>query len=434
MYFLYSLVLSLFSLVLLPYFIYQALKHGKYSGSLRERMGRLPEALRQSDRPVVWVHAVSVGEFNAARPLIASLKERLPGHALLVSTTTLTGQRLARAERSIPIDGIFYFPFDWARTVRRALDHIKPEVVVILETELWPNFLRECRRRGVLTAVANGRISPRSYRRYLRARRFIGRALREVSLFIMQSDADAERVRALGAPSHLVRVCGNLKYDLPSISDSPDLCRELDDRFALSSSRAVIVAGSTAPGEEKILLDSLARIRSRSGLEDARLIIAPRHPERFDEVAGLIARSGFKLARRSQAGPPSSEVILLDSIGELSFIYKFAAVVFVGGSLVPHGGHNIIEPAAYAKPILVGPHTDNFRQIVSDFAAGDALVQIDESGDAASKSLAREVIRLLSDRETAGAMGTRAREIILRNRGATRCTVAAIIDMTQAKE
>lgn len=434
MYFLYSLALSLFSLALLPYFIYQALRHGKYAGSLSERMGRLPENLRHADRPVVWVHTVSVGEFNAARPLIAALKERLPAHALLVSTTTLTGQRLARAERAIPIDGVFYFPFDWVRTVRRALDHINPEVVIILETELWPNFLRECRRRGALTAIANGRISPRSYRRYLWARRFIARVLGEVSLLIMQSDADAERACALGAPAHLVRVCGNLKYDLPAPSDSPDLYRELDDQFALSSSRAVIVAGSTAPGEEKILLDRFARIRSRTGLEDARLIIAPRHPERFDEVAGLIARSGFRLARRSQGGSPSSEVILLDSIGELSFIYRFAAVVFVGGSLVPRGGHNIIEPAAFAKPIVVGPHTENFRQIVSDFAAGGALVQINESGDAGAKSFDREVIRLLTDREEAQAMGSRARDILLRNRGATRCTVAAIIDMKQAKE
>ncbi|HWP44313.1 MAG TPA: 3-deoxy-D-manno-octulosonic acid transferase [Blastocatellia bacterium] len=438
MYFLYSLALSLLFLALLPYFVYQAVRHGKYASSFRERMGRLPEGLRPEGRPVIWVHAVSVGEFNAARPLIDSLKERLPRHALLVSTTTLTGQRLARASVSRSIDGAFYFPFDWAFTVRRSLDRIAPDLVVILETELWPNFLRECRRRNVPTVVANGRLSQRSYRRYLKARAFIARVLRDVSLLVMQSEADAGRARSLGAPSHLVRVCGNLKYDIPSSLEAPsELCQKLDDRFALSSSRHLIIAGSTAPGEEMILLDSLLRIRSQPGLEDVRLVIAPRRPERFDEVAELIARYGFKLARRSEAGAEAdsraSDVILLDSIGELSSVYRFAAVVFVGGSLVPHGGHNIIEPAAFARPIIVGPHTENFRQVVSDFASGQAIVEIGESGDAASGSFAREAIRLLSDREAAEALGQRARAILLRNRGATRCTVEAIIEMMQLK-
>ncbi|HSE98646.1 MAG TPA: 3-deoxy-D-manno-octulosonic acid transferase, partial [Blastocatellia bacterium] len=437
MYFLYSLALTVFFLALFPYFIYQAARYGKYASSFRQRMGFLPESLRPAPSPVIWIHAVSVGEFNAARPLIASLKESFPQYALLVSTTTITGQRLARESCASLIDGVFYFPFDWAHTVRRALDRISPDVVIILETELWPNFLRECRRRNLLTIVANGRISPRSYRRYLRARPFIARVLEQVSLFVMQSDADAERARALGAPSHLVRACGNLKYDLASLPSSPNLIKEIDERFALSAYSRVIVAGSTAPGEEKILLDSLARIRAQVGLEDARLVIAPRHPERFDEVASLVERSGFRLARRSRvddrAGPSSADVVLLDSIGELTFVYRFASVVFVGGSLVPRGGHNIIEPAACAKPIIVGPHTENFRQIVSDFAAGDALIQLDESGEAAAVSFAREAVRLLNDRRSAEAMGRRASEILSSNRGATRCTVEAIIELMRKK-
>ena len=252
--------------------------------------------------------------------------------------------------------------------------------MVILETELWPNFLRQCRKLSVATVIANGRISPRSFARYRRVRSFIKRVINDASLLVMQSESDRERAIELGADPSRVRVCGNLKYDLAGSTEN-NLHDELDDQFALSSSPRLIVAGSTAPGEEKILLDALKRVRAQTGLEDARLLIAPRHPERFNEVAGLISQSGFKLARRSELRRAAtkgdqSDVILLDTIGELAAVYRFAAVVFVGGSLVPRGGHNIIEPALYAKPIIVGPHTENFRQIVSDFSRADALVQV----------------------------------------------------------
>ena len=214
-------------------------------------------------------------------------------------------------------------------------------------------------------------------------------------------------------------------------SDENSLHDELDNQFALSSSPRLIVAGSTAPGEEKILLDTLKQVRAQAGLEDARLLIAPRHPERFNEVAGLISQSGFKLARRSELRQAAinddhSDVILLDTIGELAAVYRFAAVVFVGGSLVPRGGHNIIEPALYAKPIIVGPHTENFRQIVSDFSRADALVQVSSTVAQAEDGFAREVIRLLSDREAAQTVGARALDLLMKSRGATLCTVAAI--------
>lgn len=435
MHFLYSLALLAVSLVLLPYFIYQALRHGKYIGSLKQRLGLLPESARGAGRPTIWIHTVSVGEFNAARPLIASLKQKMTDHRVVVSTTTLTGQQLARADCPALLDAVFYFPFDWAFITRRALSHISPDVVIILETELWPNFLRQCRKLRVATVIANGRISPRSFARYKRIRSFIEQVINDTTLLIMQSEADAERARALGADPARVRVCGNLKYDIPGAGGqgskiSDNIHDELDDQFALSESLRLIVAGSTAPGEEKILLDTLKQARTHKGLEDARLLIAPRHPERFNEVAGLIAQSGFKLARRSQARSRSeareSDVILLDTIGELAAVYRFAAVVFVGGSLVPRGGHNIIEPAAYAKPIIVGPHTYNFRQIVSDFACADALVQVSSTGADARDNFAREVIRLLSDREAAQSVGERAKDILLKNRGATDCTVTII--------
>lgn len=479
MYALYSLSLALFFIVLIPHFIYQALKHGKYAGSFMERMGRLPATLASDEREAIWIHAVSVGEFQAARPLIEHLRREMPEARFVVSTITLTGQRLARAHCPSLVDDVFYFPFDWRFAARRALMHVRPSLVVILETELWPNFFRECRLLGAVTVLANGRISERSFNRYKRIRPFIRPALRDVSLLVMQSEADAERARSLGALAISVRVCGNLKYDaraggqglgareegraLGAAADAaspnpsspnpqaptPNPCSELDRQFALSMSPHVIIAGSTAAGEEQILLDALREVRTRRGLENTRLLIAPRHPERFDEVAGLIAQSGLTFARRSQSAttpandwserksdavrsaagatdPQAAEVVLLDSIGELESAYVFASVVFVGGSLVPRGGHNVIEPAAYAKPIIVGPHTENFKTIVDDLVLAEAIMQLSAEGESAAPTLATELARLLSDREAAASLGARALELLMSRRGAAKCTVAAI--------
>ena len=448
MYLLYSLALSLLFVALLPYFIYQAIRRGKYTSSFKQRLGLLPESVGADTRPTIWVHTVSVGEFVAARPLIERIRRDFPDWRLVVSTTTMTGQRLARAQFPSLLDGTFYFPFDWRLSVRRALARVKPQLVIILETELWPNFLRECRLREIKTVIANGRISERSFSRYNKVRRFIARLLDDLSLLVMQSESDAERARLLGAPCDRVRVCGNLKYDITSTEEKRGI-QELDNQFALSSSEHLIIAGSTMPGEEEIVLAAFGEARKREGLQSARLIIAPRHPERFDEVASSIAKSGFKFARRSEASasgellfdeqvetsknnsPARADVILLDSIGELAGIYQFATVVFVGGSLVARGGHNIIEPAAFAKPIIVGPHTENFRQIISDFAEANALVQISE-GDTGTATFTRELIRLLSDRKRAQAMGARAHELLRKNRGATDCTMAAIKEVFKA--
>ncbi|HSB08679.1 MAG TPA: 3-deoxy-D-manno-octulosonic acid transferase [Blastocatellia bacterium] len=428
MYFLYSLALSFLFIALLPYFFYQAARHRKYSGSFKQRMGWLPEAVRGDDGQTIWLHAVSVGEYLAARTLIERLKSELPGFRIVVSTTTRTGQTLARAECH-KFAGTFYFPFDWNFSVRRALDWVRPSIVLILETELWPNFLRECRRRGVLTLLVNGRISTRSFRRYRKAPAFIRSVVEDLSLMIMQSEEDAERSRALGAQASRVRVCGNLKYEHAEVGDSGSgVGSQFDGQFGLSASPHLIVAGSTAPGEEEILLACFDGVRSHQGLEDARLLIAPRHPERFDEVARLIARSGFTFARRSEttAAVSKPDVILLDTIGELASLYRYAAVVFVGGSLVRRGGHNIIEPAAFGKPIVVGQHTENFRQVISDFQRANAVVQIDASAGQAQAALSRELIRLLSDGEQAREMGLRARSILIANRGATDCIISAI--------
>jgi 3-deoxy-D-manno-octulosonic-acid transferase len=438
MYLFYSFTLSVLFVLLLPYFAYQSFRYGKYWNSFFERMGRLPESLRSDSRPALWIHAVSVGEFLAALPLIAALREAFPAWRLVVSTTTMTGQRLARSRQEGQFDAVCFFPFDWGFSVRRVLDYVKPSVVIILETELWPNFLRECRRRNIVTVVANGRISPRSFKRYRLLGGFMRRVLNDLSLLVMQSEADASRARDLGAGE--VRVCGNLKYDvrLDESSAAEELARQIDSQFALAMSPHLIVAGSTAPGEESMLLRSLIKIRQQPGLCGTRLLIAPRHPERFEEVAELIARSPLTQARRSQAvaaaagaaGSDNSvvregkaDVILLDSIGELAAVYRFASVVFVGGSLVPKGGHNIIEPAAYAKPVIVGPYTENFRQIISDFARAAAVIQATEL------TLTDALTRLLADADVARALGAKARQLLLANRGAAECTVATIREL-----
>jgi 3-deoxy-D-manno-octulosonic-acid transferase len=421
MYLLYSLALTALFLALLPYFIYQALRHGKYLDSFIERLGYLPDSISQDARPTIWVHAVSVGEFNAARPLIARIRERWPDCRIVVSTTTLTGQRLAREQAGRSFDDAFYFPFDWAWTVRRALNRVNPQAVIILETELWPNFLRECQRRDAKAILINGRFSPRSHSRYLKVRRFIARVMSDFSLIVCQSEADRERALSLGASGDHVRVCGNLKYDFSLDESRLDaLCAEIADQFSLSADDHLIVAGSTAAGEEKSLLDALKEIRLEVGLEKTRMLIAPRHPERFEEVARLIADSGFEVARRSEKRRSQTDVILLDTIGELASVYRFASVVFVGGSLAPVGGHNVIEPAAHRKPIIVGPHTFNFRRIMADFRDAGAIVEVESS------ELAEAMIRLLADKDEAQKRGEWAQQIIERNRGATLCALAAI--------
>jgi 3-deoxy-D-manno-octulosonic-acid transferase len=427
MYLLYSLCLWVLSFALLPYFLYQAARNRKYSGSFKQRMGRLPDSVRNDGRETIWIHAVSVGEFLAARVLIKRIASEFPGWRLVISTTTLSGQRLARSQ--IGSADVFYFPFDWVFAVRRALDWVKPRAVVILETEIWPNFLRECRRRRIATVLANGRISLRSSGRYKLVRRFICRVTGDFSLLIMQSAADVTRVFELGARAQQVRLCGNLKYDAAEVVEEPG---QVEKWLGWpQESRNLIVAGSTSEGEERVLLEAFRKTRENPSLRGVRLLIAPRHPERFDEVATLIEDSGFSFMRRTELDArardaSTAEVILLDSIGELAHLYRYGAVVFVGGSLVPRGGHNVIEPAAWARPIVVGPYTDNFRQIVADFVNADAIIQIGNDGRALPSRLAEEMSRLLTDRRLAEAMGERALALLKANRGAADCTLRAI--------
>lgn len=437
---LYSLLYTLAFVALLPYFAYQAIFNRKYLGNLRGRLWLSPASsqLAVNDaRPAIWLHAVSVGETMAAKPLISALHEHFPNHRLILSTTTITGQAVAR-ERVDEADGVCYFPFDWKFTVRRSIDAIQPQVVVLMESELWLNFLYESHRRNIPTIVVNGRISDRSFPRSQKFGFFIHKLYQKVTQFLMQSQMDAERAVKLGAIPERVSVSGNLKYDIRDTGESHalvDAAKQLDDIFALSSS-PLIVAGSTTEGEEQILLEAFGQMRSLEPAKNVRLLIAPRHPERFEAAAKLIEASGLNWTKRSAASPTSNsaEVILLDSIGELAALYRFAAIVFVGGSLVKKGGHNILEPALFAKPIIVGPHMENFREITSEFLRREAVIQLRETNaDEQVRELSQAFAELLNDQPRAERLGANARQAIEDNRGATARTVAAIAELIKAR-
>lgn len=410
MYTVYSLLLTLGFVFALPWFLWKGRKSGKYLRTFQERMGKLPVFLNLDGERSIWVHAVSVGEVLAARPLLPALREKFPHHRLFLSTTTMTGN--AVAQKSVRgSDGLFYAPFDFPHSVRRALEVLNPSLVLLVETELWPNLIHEARRRGTRVALVNGRISPRSFPRYRRLGRLLRGVLEEVDLFLMQGEAHAERVRALGAPSDRVQVTGNLKFDAVEPGFLPErLVRLLQG----GAPRPLWVAGSTVVGEEELVLAAFHGVRQR--VPQARLLLAPRHPERFDALPSLVEAAGFRCLRRSSLGAVSwsdGEVLLLDSLGELAQIYALASVVFVGGSLVPSGGHNILEPAVAGKPVVVGPHMENFQEIADQFRTEKALLQVASADD-----LGREVASLLLDEERRRAVGERARALVGRNRGA----------------
>jgi 3-deoxy-D-manno-octulosonic-acid transferase len=416
---LYSILLTVGFILALPWFLWKGRSTGKYLRTFRERLGRLPVYLNVDGDRSIWIHAVSVGEVLAARPLVPALRERFPNHRLFLSTTTMTGNAVAK--KSVRgVDGLFYTPFDFPWPVRRVLDVLNPSLLVLVETEIWPNLIHEARRRGTRVALANGRISPRSFPRYLRVRRLLASVLPEIDLFLMQGETHAERVRAMGAPPERVQVSGNLKFDAVEPGKLPERLARLIQGG--TTPRPLWVAGSTVGGEEELVLSAFHRVRER--VPQARLLVAPRHPERFDAVPPLVEAAGFRCLRRSALDPAAwrdGEVLLLDSLGELAQVYALASVVFVGGSLVPSGGHNILEPAVAGKAVVVGPHMDNFQEIADQFRSESALVQVASADD-----LGREVSALLLDEERRRALGARARALVGRNRGAVRRTADAL--------
>jgi 3-deoxy-D-manno-octulosonic-acid transferase len=441
-YFIYSFLLGFAALALTPYWLVQGLRRGKYFSNLFERLGFSYPTLRQAPnrQGAILLHGVSVGEVLSGISLARRLKEAYPERLLVISTTTITGHALAR-ERMPFADAVIYFPLDWAFCVRRALSAIKPSLVIILETEIWPNFLRQARRRNIPVLFVSGRISDRSflrYQKYLGAfgfflRPFLKRALADPSMFLMQSEKDAERIRFLGAPADRVRASGNLKYDL-DLPAPTAVSNWLASEVARSGRTPVIVAGSVVATEEPLALIAFGTLQGEH--PNALLVLAPRKPERFDDAADFIHESRRKFLRRSQLAIQSSTngahsgvtqipkdvtVLLLDSIGELASLYKCADGVFVGGSLVPSGGHNILEPAAFGKIPVFGPSMENFSEIAARFVSAGAAVQVESPEDAGVAW-----IEFFREPERMRKMGESARALVEDSRGATDRAVAVI--------
>jgi 3-deoxy-D-manno-octulosonic-acid transferase len=369
--FLYSAALGVGLIASLPYWVFQMLRHGKYRKGFFERMGRVPQRLHVPERkPVIWVHAVSVGEVMASARLIEELGRRLPEYRIVVSTTTDTGQSLAR--KYFGEANVFYFPVDLGFAIRPYMGALRPRLVAIAETEFWPNFLHLARAQGARIAVVNARISDRSWPRYRRFRRILHKTLENVDLFLAQNANDASRLEDIGAAAERVQVTGNLKFDIPAPASSA-IVESLRASIAACGGGPVLVCGSTVDGEEPLLLKAFESIRVQH--PRAVMILAPRHPERFAVVASLLVQMSVRFYERSswRGEPLCGCVLLLDSIGELAALYSLADVAFIGGSLVPRGGHNIIEPAQYGTAIVVGNHTENFRDIVGLFQSQDAV-------------------------------------------------------------
>jgi 3-deoxy-D-manno-octulosonic-acid transferase len=416
MYFLYS-ILTLFVFVLgSPWFLYQALRQGKYVGSLSQRMGSLPLSFNTDAESSIWIHAVSVGEVLSVGPLVRDLRARYPRLRVFLSTTTLTGQAVARRQVQ-DVDGTFYFPFDLGIYVRRTLDLVRPALFVMVETEIWPNLLRECRARGVKTAIVNGRLSPRSYPRYRLIRGFMRRVLGDVDALCVQSDEAARRFVDVGAAPTKVTVTGSLKFDALEVAPSAVQSRARDRvlrYFRVPASRPVIVAGSTMKGEDAAVIRAFRRVLT--SVPGTLLILAPRHLERVDDVEQLCRNEGLRTARRTELpidAEPRADVVILDSLGELAKIYQLATVAFVGGSLVPTGGHNILEPAIFGKPIVFGPHMQNFAEIADAFLRHAAGVQVADDRD-----LDEVLLDLMTDPVRRARLGAAARALVEANRGA----------------
>ncbi|MBI2678210.1 MAG: 3-deoxy-D-manno-octulosonic acid transferase [Candidatus Koribacter versatilis] len=412
---LYSLAFALALLLSAPWWLLQMLRAQKYRAGLSERLGRVPARLARAaaGSRTVWVHAVSVGEVLAVSRLVEELRREFD--AVYVSTTTATGQKLARERFGEHC--VFYFPLDLGFAVRAYLRAIGPQLVVLAETEFWPNFLRRAKKSGAKVAVVNARISDRSLPGYRRHGWFIRPVLQNVDLFLAQTEEDAGRLRAIGAPQGRVHVGGNLKYDVrapeaPGIEALRRAVKELPREH-------VIVAGSTVEGEEELVLEAFREVRARH--PRALLVLAPRHPERFPRVTTLLEQSDLPWIRRSDRPQRlGGGVLLLDSIGELAAVYAIAAIAFVGGSLAPRGGHNILEPAQHGAAVLTGPHNENFRDLVADFERAEAVRIV------SAEALGATILALIADSAAREALGRNAKAAFAAKSGATERTREAL--------
>jgi 3-deoxy-D-manno-octulosonic-acid transferase len=438
MYFFYRILTAAAMVFLAPYYLVRGWRRGEPAQAFRERLGGLSTEIRtrastaaKSGTNAIWIHAVSVGEVLAAKPLADGLSQRFPGRAIFVSTTTETGQRLAR-ERLPNVDGIFYFPLDWVVPVRRALRAIRPAIVIVMETEIWPNFLREAKREAVPVVFANARISQKSFARFKRWEFLVGpffaESLQDVELFLPQTPEDATRLSAMGASAQRTEVTGNLKYDAEPPPPGA-FAAWLTQQIRQQERWPVVVAGSVVEGEEDAIIAAYDMVQRQ--WRRTLLILAPRKPDRFDSAAELAAEGGWKVVRRSRidtAAPfdESADVLLLDSIGELSALYALADATFVGGSLVASGGHNILEPAWFGQPPIFGTSMENFQDMANQFLDRRAAVQV-----ASAESLGKVWTQLIQNPALREGMGKAARAVAELNRGATNRTLNRIAPLLE---
>ncbi|WP_339910466.1 3-deoxy-D-manno-octulosonic acid transferase [Symmachiella dynata] len=411
--------------IISPIVLWRMLTQGKYCVGWNERLlGCVPQP--KDNKPCLWLHAVSVGEVMQLRPVVAALRSQHPDYHFVITTTTVTGRDVA--DKSFPDDTVCYFPFDFTWSVRRAFRRLRPVGVVLVELEIWPNLILETDRINVPVILINGRLSANSFRGYTRFRYLVRGLLESVHTFAIQNEIYAQRMRALGAPPERVHVTGSIKFDAVETDRRNPQTTEIRRAFAIADDAPVFIAGSTQSPEEDYALAAYREIRK--SVPQLRLILVPRHKERFEEVARLVQSQGFALTRRSTVtsgdstdgdsanGPP---VLLLDTLGELSACWGLADIAFVGGSLTKRGGQNMIEPAGYGAAVLFGPNTRNFRDVVEILLKNDAAVVVHNA-----EELTTRVQALLQSRSTRLEMGRRAQQLVLAQQGATARTVALI--------
>jgi 3-deoxy-D-manno-octulosonic-acid transferase len=417
-YLLYSVALALGLVLSLPFWLFQIARHGKYWRSFPQRMGKVPQGLTaKPGERLIWIHAVSVGEVLAVAGLIAQIRQVFPQHRIVISSTTDTGHALA--QKRFGAENTFYFPMDFAFAIRPYLRALRPELIVLAETEFWPNFMRLGHASGARVAVVNARISDRSWPNYRRFSWALTKILRNVDLFLTQTQQDSERLQSIGADPTRIRVTGNLKFDV-SLPSPPPILEPLRQALDAEGAGPVLVCGSTVEDEERLLLKAFENILVKH--PKAVMILAPRHPERFHTVAAIIQQMGipFHLRSRWSREPLAGSVFLVDTIGELAALYGLADLAFVGGSLVPRGGHNIIEPAQYGVAVVTGNHTENFRDIVWLFQSRDAVRIVGMA------ELPLVLMQLLDNIDERAALGRRAQETIHSQMGATARTLQAL--------
>jgi 3-deoxy-D-manno-octulosonic-acid transferase len=423
MYTIYNLAIHVGSVLLLPYLLLRVLGEKKHRTGLRQRLGFTPRRIAEgrTGKPVIWVHSVSVGEVLAASPLVAETRRNFPGYQLLLSTTTVTGQGVCLKRLAAGDDLVIYFPLDIPFIVRRVLAAFSPRLVILMETEIWPNLIRGARRRGVKLLLVNGRLSDKSFGRYRRFRPFVRRLLRSFSFIGMQTEEGKKRMEQLGARGDALSVMGSMKYEAAlSSAPSQDDVQHLRQALGIPE-RKVIVAGSTHRGEEHLILRAYMELREKhAGLT---LVVAPRHPERFQEVENLLRQKGVSHQRRSQGAGCGygGAVLLVDTLGELTAFYGLGSVAFVGKSLTRRGGHNPLEPAACGKPVVFGCQMDNFREVADFLVARGGAVQV-----SSFRGLVSALDCLLTDEAKAREMGRRARAAVESRTGGVSRALRAI--------